>query len=44
VEWNEWFEIFDRNQLALVVAVDRPDVRENFHEIIRRDEASDVRG
>ncbi|MGI6856642.1 hypothetical protein [Mesorhizobium sp. 1B3] len=43
VEWNEWFEIFDRNQLALVVAVDRPGVRENFHEIIRRDEAPEIK-
>ncbi len=37
VEWSDWFEIFDRNQLALVVATDRPGVRENFHELIRRD-------
>ncbi|HWK64712.1 MAG TPA: hypothetical protein VNS34_07210 [Rhizobiaceae bacterium] len=37
VEWNEWFEIFDKNQLALVVAIDQPGTRENFHEIIRRD-------
>lgn len=38
VEWDEWFAIFDRERLALVVAEDRPGVRENFHELIRRDE------
>jgi hypothetical protein len=36
VEWDEWFEIFDEEQLALVVAKDVPGLRENFHEIIRR--------
>ena len=36
VEWDDWFEIFDEEQLALVVAKDVPGVRENFHEIIRR--------
>jgi hypothetical protein len=43
VEWDDWFRIFDEQQLALVVAEDRPGVRENFHEIIRR-EADDQRG
>lgn len=37
VEWDEWFAIFDRHGLALVVAEDSPGVRENFHELIRRD-------
>lgn len=36
VEWDDWFEIFDREQLALVVAKDVPGVRESFHEIVRR--------
>jgi hypothetical protein len=36
VEWDDWFKIFDEEQLALVVAKDVPGVRENFHEIIRR--------
>lgn len=38
VEWDEWFHIFDENQLALVVAQDAPGVRENFYELIRRDD------
>jgi hypothetical protein len=36
VEWDEWFKIFDDEQLALVVAKDVPGRRESFHEIIRR--------
>lgn len=36
VEWDEWFKIFDEEQLALVVAKDVPGRRESFHEIIRR--------
>ena len=36
VEWDEWFRIFDEAELALVVAEDRPGVRESFHEFIRR--------
>ncbi|MDP3899176.1 MAG: hypothetical protein Q8Q62_21080 [Mesorhizobium sp.] len=36
VEWDEWFEIFDAQELALVVAADRPGVRDSFHEIVRR--------
>lgn len=36
VEWSEWFEIFDREQLALVVAKDRPGVRESWHELVKR--------
>ena len=36
VEWDEWFQIFDERQLALVVAVEQPGLRESFHEIIRR--------
>ncbi len=37
VEWDEWFAIFDEQKLALVVNEDRPGIREDFHEIIRRD-------
>lgn len=40
VEWDEWFKIFDEQELALVVARDRPGIRENFHEIIRREARS----
>lgn len=36
VEWSDWFEVFDREQLALVVAKDRPGVRDSWHEIVRR--------
>lgn len=36
VEWDEWFRLFDEQELALVVARDVPGRRENFHEIIRR--------
>ena len=36
VEWDEWFEIFDREQLALVVMEDQPGVRDSWHEIVRR--------
>jgi hypothetical protein len=37
VEWDEWFRIFDEQNLALVVAADRPGVRDSFHELIVRD-------
>ncbi|HTV70782.1 MAG TPA: hypothetical protein VMF90_19820 [Rhizobiaceae bacterium] len=36
VEWGEWFDEFERQQLALVVAKDIPGRREQFHEIVRR--------
>jgi len=36
VEWSEWFDIFDREGLALVVAADRPGIRDSWHQIIRR--------
>src|SRR5437764_76326 len=36
VEWEEWFEIFDARGLALMVAEDRPGVREQFHELVAR--------
>jgi hypothetical protein len=39
VEWDEWFKLFDEQELALVVAEERPGVRENFYEIVRRDAA-----
>ena len=37
VEWDEWFRLFDEAELALVVAADRPGVRDSFHEFVRRD-------
>jgi hypothetical protein len=36
VEWDEWFELFDEQELALVVARDVPGRRDSFHEIVRR--------
>lgn len=36
VEWSEWFEVFDKEELALVVAADRPGIRDSWHEIVRR--------
>jgi hypothetical protein len=38
VEWDEWFRLFDDAQLALIVAHDGPGVRENFYELVRRDD------
>ncbi len=37
VEWSDWFEIFDREKLALVVGEDRPGVRDSWHEIVARE-------
>lgn len=37
VEWSDWFEVFDKQELALVVGEDRPGIRESWHEFIRRD-------
>jgi hypothetical protein len=36
VEWDEWFRLFDENDLALVVAKDQPGLREASYEMIRR--------
>lgn len=36
VEWDEWFELFEKNGLALVVNDDPDGVRENFYEIVAR--------
>lgn len=36
VEWDEWFRLFDENDLALVVARDQPGLREASYEMIRR--------
>ncbi len=37
VEWDEWFELFDKAELALVVAADRPGIRDSWYQMIRRD-------
>jgi hypothetical protein len=36
VEWDEWFDIFEKRGLALVVAEEQDGVRENFYEIVVR--------
>lgn len=36
VEWDEWFELFDKRNLALVVNEETDGVRENFYEIVAR--------
>lgn len=35
---REWFKQFDRLKLALVVAEDTPNQRDEFHEIVARPE------
>ena len=39
VEWDEWFELFDKAQLALVVPPEQPGIRDSTHHLVRRDEA-----
>ena len=36
VDWDEWFELFDKQELALVVSKDVPNQRDEFHEMVRR--------
>lgn len=36
VEWDEWFDLFEQRELALVVNEDIEGVRENFYEIVAR--------
>ncbi|MGN6583043.1 MAG: hypothetical protein ACTHJV_04990 [Rhizobiaceae bacterium] len=36
VGWDEWFELFDKKNLALVVAKEVPGRLDQFHEMIRR--------
>lgn len=38
VEWDEWFDLFEREQLALVVNEEMPDRRDSSHEFVRRDD------
>ncbi|MEQ1936952.1 hypothetical protein ABMA46_01730 [Mesorhizobium sp. CN5-321] len=35
VEWDDWFEIFDKEKLALVVAEEQPGLRDSSYEIVR---------
>ncbi len=36
VEWDEWFELFDKADLAIVVGADAPGQRDSTHEMIKR--------
>lgn len=36
VEWDEWFDLFEKRGLALVVNEDVDGIRENFYEIVAR--------
>lgn len=38
VEWSEWFELFDKNELALAVEEEQPGILDGWHQIVRRDE------
>lgn len=41
VDWDEWFALFDKRRLALVVPEDVPGVRDEFHELVRRFDPGD---
>lgn len=36
VEWDEWFQLFDEKQLALVVSSEVAGQRDEFHELVRK--------
>lgn len=36
VEWDEWFDLFDKNQLGLVVATEIKGQLDEFHEFVRK--------
>ena len=36
VEWDEWFKLFDEQELALVVGEERPGRRDSWHQIVKR--------
>ncbi|PZO75575.1 MAG: hypothetical protein DI629_17115 [Mesorhizobium amorphae] len=37
VEWDDWFAEFEKQELALVVAVQEPGVMDSFYEMVRRE-------
>lgn len=39
VDWEEWFEEFDRQNLALVVEDERPGVLDDYFEFVQRPES-----
>ncbi len=41
IDWDQWFALFDKRHLALVVPEDRPGIRDEFHEIVRRFDPGD---
>jgi hypothetical protein len=36
VEWDEWFDLFDKKQLALVVSTELEGQPDEFHEFVRK--------
>lgn len=36
VEWDEWFDLFDEKQLALVVSSEVEGQRDEFHELVHK--------
>jgi len=36
IEWDEWFDMFEKRNLALVVNEETGGVKENFYEIVAR--------
>lgn len=37
VAWDEWFEVFDKENLALLVEDEKPGVLDDYHEYVPRD-------
>lgn len=37
VGWDEWFELFDKNKLGLLVEDERPGVLDDYYEFVPRD-------
>ena len=36
VEWDDWFKVFDEQNLVLIVAQERPGVRDSYYDIAVR--------
>ncbi|MEP9374644.1 hypothetical protein [Mesorhizobium sp. KR1-2] len=41
IDWDEWFALFDKRHLALIVPEDQPGIRDEFHELVRRFDPGD---
>ncbi|WP_417307435.1 hypothetical protein [Devosia sp.] len=37
VSWEEWFEVFEKEKLALLVEDEKPGVLDDYHEYVERD-------